>query len=199
METVLVMLSGGLDSAYLLYYYLKETDLNVHAHHIVLKSPTEPRWKKELNASRNIVYYCRKNLRKFSYTESTWDWGDVRGIVRDICLVSIVAGTIIREVRGDYIYLATGRVADDNNNDSSRRLFEQDTSGKLWTKIAQEFAAGKRIHSVIQRPLLGMTKKEIVEKAPPKLVGVTWSCRTPRDGKPCGTCHACRDRESCDL
>jgi tRNA(Ile)-lysidine synthase TilS/MesJ len=199
METVLVMLSGGLDSSYLLYYYLKETNYNIHAHHVILKSKSEPRWKNELKASNQVVDYCKKNTRKFYYTTSVWDWGDVRSIVRDICLVSIVAGTIIKEVKGDYIYLATGRVADDNNNESSRRLFESNLSSKLWYSISTEFATNKKIHSVIQRPLVEMTKKSIIESAPNELINLTWSCRTPRNGKPCGVCHACRDRKNCYL
>lgn len=199
METVLVMLSGGLDSAYLLYHYLKETNLHVHAHHIILKSKSEPRWKKELESSNNVVKYCRKNIKKFYYTTSVWDWGDVGSIIRDICLVSIVAGIIIREVKGDYIYLATGRVVEDNNYECSRRLFESNLSSTLWYSVSKEFAAGKEVHPIIQRPLMEMTKRDIVESAPSELVNLTWSCRAPKNGKPCGVCHACRDRKKSGL
>ena len=193
------MLSGGLDSSYLLYHYLKETDLHIHAHHVTLKSKSEPRWKKELKSSNNVVDYCRKNLRKFYYTTSVWGWGDITDIVRDICLVSIVAGTVIKGVKGDYIYLATGRVADDNNYEDSRRLFESNLSSKLWHSLASEFAAGRKIHPIIQRPLVEMTKKDLIEKAPKELIDLTWSCRNPRNGKPCGVCHACRDRTNSEL
>jgi hypothetical protein len=43
-ETILVMLSGGVDSTYLLYHYLRHTSHPVHAHHnSPTKSPTSSR------------------------------------------------------------------------------------------------------------------------------------------------------------
>ena len=76
------MLSGGLDSCYMLYYYLTQTDHDVHAHYISLRYPSESRWREEDIASRKIVEYCR-SIRVFDYTESRFDIGFKRYVGRD--------------------------------------------------------------------------------------------------------------------
>lgn len=193
METILVMLSGGLDSTYLLYHYLKNTNYNVHAHHVILKSKTELRWRHEKKASEDVVEYCKKNVRQFKYTFNTWGWGSVRNIIKDISLVSVIAALIVREVSGDKIYLATGRVADDNERPESYNLYESDEAGVLWRTVFDARQLNKKIEPIIQRPLVDMSKRDLINNMPKKLFEMTWSCRTPNNGKPCGVCHACKD------
>ena len=89
-ETVIVMLSGGLDSVYLLYHYLTKTDLDVHAHHIVLKTPSEDRWEEEVKASRAVEKYCKNQYRDFQYSESYWEFPFLKyvGWDSDLCLLT---------------------------------------------------------------------------------------------------------------
>jgi 7-cyano-7-deazaguanine synthase len=46
-------------------------------------------------------------------------------------------------------------------------------------------------------PLIYMSKREVVEKARELNVPIelTWSCYSPQDEKPCGSCLACKTRE----
>lgn len=66
----LIMLSGGVDSVYLLAQTLRETKDTVIAHHIHLVS-WKDRHEAEADACRKIVDYCRENYRHFEYSEST--------------------------------------------------------------------------------------------------------------------------------
>ena len=47
MPTTLLMLSGGVDSTFMLYHYLTQTSDAVHAHHISIRYPHLPRWTME--------------------------------------------------------------------------------------------------------------------------------------------------------
>ena len=58
-DTILLMFSGGLDSTYLLYYYLSRTSLPLHVHHISMRYPHQQRWRAEDPASESIVAWCK--------------------------------------------------------------------------------------------------------------------------------------------
>ena len=70
------MLSGGIDSVYLLKKLLIETNENIYAHHLHLingEGKQIERYKLESIAVRKVVPYMKKNFRDFHYTESTID------------------------------------------------------------------------------------------------------------------------------
>jgi 7-cyano-7-deazaguanine synthase len=50
----------------------------------------------------------------------------------------------------------------------------------------------------VRAPLLGCTKREVLLLAGQHGVplALTWSCYEPAAGKPCGTCNSCRSREA---
>ena len=66
---VLLMLSGGLDSVALLANLLSATDLEVHAHHIVLDN-REQRAEAESGVLEPILDTCRDRYRPFETSES---------------------------------------------------------------------------------------------------------------------------------
>ena len=41
-------------------------------------------------------------------------------------------------------------------------------------------------------PLAEITKPQIIAALPDELLALTWSCRRPRRGRPCGRCLTCR-------
>lgn len=48
----------------------------------------------------------------------------------------------------------------------------------------------------VQAPLISLSKREILREAGRLGVplGECWSCYTPRDGRPCETCNSCKER-----
>jgi 7-cyano-7-deazaguanine synthase in queuosine biosynthesis len=47
----------------------------------------------------------------------------------------------------------------------------------------------------VSAPLLDMTKAQIVAEASARELPPTWTCYAPRNGSPCGECHACKTLE----
>lgn len=45
---------------------------------------------------------------------------------------------------------------------------------------------------MVHAPLLYVTKQQILAECTAHGITDTWSCYTPRDGKPCGECYACQ-------
>lgn len=182
----IIPISGGLDSTYLLYHYLKDTDYIIHAHHIILKSKFEPRWEEELKACKNIVSYCQ-NIRYFDYTESTWEfpfhcW--------DFEIVVFCCGQIARKITkpDTNISLTAGVVLEDTKRSSSGvsriRRFEH-----IWTAVTEPLKNRRSLK--LETPIMNLSKKDLLENMPEELSEMCWSCRHSDNGEPCGRCKAC--------
>lgn len=187
-ELKIIPISGGLDSTYLLYHYLKYTNYTIHAHHIILKNEVEPRWEEEYTACKNIVKYCQK-IREFTYTESTWDfpyhcW--------DFEVVAFCAGQIARKIcrENDKISLCAGIVLNDVERTSSGVTRTKRFEG-IWA--ASTITLGKKRSLKFEAPLMCLSKLDLLKRMPKELSNMCWSCRHPIDGATCGRCHACKE------
>lgn len=198
-KTILVMLSGGVDSCYMLYYYLTQTDHNIHAHHISLRYPSEPRWAEEDMASRRIIEYCR-SIRAFDYTESRFDIGFKRYVGRDSDTQLLVASKVAPNLHGE-VHVAIGWEKSDFELEVNRSRAANKTTENLWNALcdSMDYPMGENVSRTLLFPLLDMDidKQQMLQKLPPKLVHLTWSCRRPireEDGstKPCGQCKPCQ-------
>ena len=196
-KTILVMLSGGVDSTFMLYHYLTQTEDAVHVHHISLRYPSEPRWPEEDAASRKIVEYCRE-IRPFGYSESRFDLGFRRFVGRDSDTQLLVAAKVAPNLEGE-VHVALGWQYRDIEATVQRRY---DVSQKLWQALCDSMDApfGERVSRKLLFPLyeLKVAKREMIRLLPHELLRLTWSCRRPvrsENGisRVCGTCHACRD------
>lgn len=185
LELKLVPISGGVDSTYLLYNYLKNTNYTVHAHHIILKSRFEPRWEQELKACRSIVNYC-KDIRMFNYTESIWEfpfhcW--------DFEVVAFCAGQIATKIK-DFktkISLVAGRIKEDDTRQSSSDRLE--FMQQIWR--ASSASVQNFVYPVFEMPLRNLSKYDVMNKMPKELLDMCWTCRRPEDDQPCNKCHSC--------
>ncbi len=72
----LLLFPGGMDSTYLLYYYLTQTNLPIHAHYISMSHPRIYRWQLEDLAVKNIIEYCNQQYRAVSHSQSMVEIGD---------------------------------------------------------------------------------------------------------------------------
>jgi len=186
----LIMLSGGLDSTYVLYKTLKETDDKVWVHHIVLKNSVENRWREELIASREIMKYCQK-IRSFPYSESEWGFYFKKYFAWDIEIIAFTAAQIVPNIatKEDSVVLVTGRVKEDDAVRTSLRQTEY-TQG-LWEAAIKKF--GGKIDKEIHRPLRDKYKSELIAELPLDLLNMVWYCRNSDAGRPCGKCRSCKD------
>lgn len=200
MSTTLVMLSGGLDSTYLLWHVLQNTRGPVHAHHISLRTPNEPRWAEEDAATLKVVEWCRRELRPFDLTESRFDISFTRYVGRDSDLQLLVAAKVAPNLQGA-VRVALGWQKDDLDNALFRERFNRGLTQAVWQSLCESMDGewGRGVHRALWFPLIdaGIGKTEMLERLPPELLAVTWSCRSPLKSdfglsSPCGVCAPCR-------
>lgn len=194
--TILLMLSGGIDSTYLLYHYLRDTEHRVHAHHISLRYPHLQRWRVEDPATERIVAWCRTHVRAFEYSTSRFDL-DFSRIGWDSDLQLLVAAKVALNLGPEPITVTLGWCADDLEIAAVRSRVEQGVTSGLWRSLCASVGSKANVSEEINMPLIerGLTKAEVIDELPDELLALTWSCRKPvfeaEDARPCGECHAC--------
>lgn len=193
----LIMLSGGLDSLYVLHEALTRSDDVLWVHHVNLVN-REQRHRAEALACARIVAWCTANLRPFRYTESTIDHSAFELFGRDLLMVAFEAGVVAQNAhalwkRGFDRWMLgyCQEEADELVNgvpaaSTARR-------GLTETCIATSAAPliAPPLHS---RPLL--PKRAQLDALPAELAALAWTCRRPiwREDTPaeCGSCKTCK-------
>ena len=199
-ETILLMFSGGIDSTYLLYHYLRHTSHPVHAHHISFRYAHWPRWRAEDPASEKISDWCRENVRDFEYSTSRFDL-DFPDVGWDSDLQLLVASKVALNLRGRRITFALGWCTEDLQRAQVRDRQERNVTTNLWRALCRSVVDAD-LNQEIAMPIVerGLSKADIIAELPEELVALAWSCRTPRFEddvpRPCGRCNACRLRAS---
>ena len=199
-ETVLLLFSGGMDSTYLLHYYLSQTDLSVHAHYISMRHPSIQRWKAEDIAVNNIIEYCQQHYRPFEFSSSSVEVGDWPYIGMDSNVQLTMACRLAPNLPGALVSVVRGRCADDIINEKQQSVDKTGQIQALWTALHDSISEQNRhrINPVTYCPLAdsGVFKKDIIQDMPPALLSLCWSCRTPiMKGDVltmCGSCHTCQ-------
>jgi len=183
--TRVLLLSGGLDSTYALWHYLTKTNYKLHVHHVCIRNSVYNRWKCEDKAVKGIIDYCKKHYREFDYSESRFDFFGFKDVSWDAD-IHILAGTkVARNIYGSVI-LATGVIKNDLDT-------PQHYAGKVVEACSDPLDC---ISNEIEHPIIDKTKREIYEEIPDDLFKLTFSCRVPQNGKPCGKCIACKQRSN---
>jgi len=183
---VLVMFSGGLDSAALLKLMLTETQNKIWVHHISMR--TKPhRWEAEDPAAFKCLRYFSNYYRPFTFSESVIDIEkDVSGW-RDIELIAFLGSLYARENKAGFV--VSGQKKADPTNSSlpdewlARRKFESDMLKLFYPSACWVY------------PIVEWSKQKIADYLEPELRQLTWSCRIPVKKNdtwiPCGHCFAC--------
>lgn len=187
MSKVLVMYSGGIDSACALYKCLVD-GYEVHAHHVNLDT-VENRMPAERAACREFVEELRRMKFKFQYSESTFkiDTGHW-----DLYPVWFIAG-LTAQAFTDIRYVATGRNKSDSgfmSRPKPRAMFE-----RLFETVYRHGSKRAELPCDYLDTIRHMDKKEVWDFLPNNLQSLTWSCRRPvySDGfaVQCDNCAAC--------
>ncbi len=182
--TILVMLSGGVDSTAALVWALTTTDEPVHAHHMHLII-REGRHEAEADACRRIVAFYRRRYRDFDTSQLTLDFSAMPWIPWDMLCVAFAAGQIVHK-RPDIVRLVIGTCREEGHWQERWDQVYRMVEGTAWPQRPPELLL----------PFLDRRKAEERAYLPAVVRSMVWSCRRPvrPDGgyAPCGRCKACR-------
>jgi 7-cyano-7-deazaguanine synthase in queuosine biosynthesis len=182
--TILVMLSGGVDSTTALVWALTTTDEPVHVHHMHLINH-EGRHEAEAEACRRIIDFCGQRYRDFETSELTLDFSALPWIPWDMLCVAFAAGQIVHK-RPDIVRLVIGTCREEGHWRERWEHFYRMVEGAAWPARAPELVL----------PFLDKSKAEEMAFLSAELRSMVWSCRRPAraDGgfEACGHCKACR-------
>jgi 7-cyano-7-deazaguanine synthase in queuosine biosynthesis len=197
MQAILLMLSGGLDSTYLLHHYLTRTDLAVHAHHIAIRYPYQPRWRREGAAVQGIVEYCRTHCRAFEYSESAFALDLPGDLGWDSDLQLLVASKVVPSIQAEWITVALGWSTEDLQHPMVAERSRRQVTPNLWRALWASINRNEHIDPELATPLLAqqVSKADMLRALPRALARRCWSCRERSHREeleqPCGSCHAC--------
>jgi 7-cyano-7-deazaguanine synthase in queuosine biosynthesis len=189
----MVMLSGGIDSTYLLYWLLRETNDVIHAHHIHLLTDTK-RHVAEAARCKQIVEYCRKEVRPFTYSESSIDHRGFPCHGYDLMAASLEAGMVASSffmtTKKNIDQWTVGIAADDDIPPMRIRHANVCSEANCQEGKAPRLKIFPRLDVKDQAAYL-----------PADLFSLTWSCRYPSiaelgAAEPCGKCKPCLRRAS---
>jgi 7-cyano-7-deazaguanine synthase in queuosine biosynthesis len=192
LKDTILPLSGGLDSTYCMYDYLKKNPVKVlMVHHVKLKN-YEGRWEHELKAVHAILNWFRENnMANFKYIESGFDYGDIRYVNHDVVTIGYVTGTILRNPRNNSIKTVISPTC----LEESKGYGEPTSALTLRHKRKLDVikTASNREDIKLSYPILKIGKGDIKRILPKELYSLCWYCRRPTfEGKVCGTCRTCR-------
>lgn len=197
MDLILLLLSGGVDSACMLHHYLVNTRHPVHAHHISIMNSLENRWQQELTAVQAIVAFCRERYRPFGFSRTAFDCRELpRYIGWDSDLYFLAATRVAPNLDAPAIRVAVGWTADDLTRPLVQDRMRRRVPQRVWEALRDSVDHGGRLRAELEEPLVGLAKADILGRTPPELLRLAWACRRPvySGGRalPCGVCHACQ-------
>jgi len=191
----LVMLSGGLDSTYVLCRLLAETDDDIVAHHIAMMN-VERRWQVEAERVPHILRIAQRIWgRGVPLTRSRVDRRGLDFYGIDMMTVGFEAGLAAMDWawRGDGRLLdrwTIGTCAEEGHNEGRFVHVAACCRANCWPHEPPRFE--------LLLPL--KTKAEQLAWLPPEIAALTWSCRRPRLSRDaagrrrwleCGQCKTC--------
>lgn len=197
-KVIIIMFSGGLDSAALLYKMLSESSMEKHivAHHINFIN-RENRHVVEKHACDSIVTYLEKTVRPFDYTESTFEFPYTQHIGWDIITAMYVGGLVSKNYIGNNkeVELCIGDNKDDFGSYQWKSPIAQSIG--LLASLESPMQSVQHLPTIVQ-PIVHLSKEDLINMIPPKLFDLTWSCRRPKLENQnmfveCGVCSTCNE------
>jgi hypothetical protein len=183
--------SGGIDSTYCLWKYLKENpDKTLLVHHVKMKN-YEGRMMHEYAAVRNILNWLLKNnMSNFEYVESGFDYGGIDYLHNDIVATACFTGVILNDPAYKSVKYVIGTA---NKNEAWSKSLEEVKKEKRRTlreNLVRLIAQRNDIEYVY--PIYDKWKSKLIKEMPKELFDLSWYCRTPKNGKPCQECFTCK-------
>lgn len=190
----LLMLSGGIDSLYVLHQALTQSDDVLWVHHVNLIN-REGRHRAEARACADIVAWCAEHLRPFRYTESTIDHSAFELFGRDVLVVAFEAGLVVQNAHAFWRRGFDRWLLGYCKEESEEVAADAGTNRRSLVETCLATSAAPIVPPTLYSPPL-ISKRAQVEAMPPELSRLAWTCRRPvwRDDAPfeCGSCKTCK-------
>jgi len=182
-EKYLIHCSGGFDSCWSLMWFLDNFDENIIVHFLDYKTKNSMDVMQR-KAFRSIKAYVEINYpKRVRWMVSYLNMGDVTKPI-DIHVIGMFTGAIQR-VNPQLEFIIKSAPIDEEERLSSNGLMRR---RKRAERVA-EGISGMTPLKVLE-PLRTYKKKQAWEQSG-EWKYLTWSCRKPSSGAPCGMCHAC--------
>jgi hypothetical protein len=189
--TTLIQLSGGVDSAYVLWKWLVENP-NEYClvHHIKLIN-YEQRHDYEIEAIDKILKWLdKKGLKNYFYVQNTFDYGNFLDVISDSEICGFHAGILLRNSRWSGINKILLPIYNVTPN-----YAKMQEGGREHNRLKLIKTTSKRDDYEIIYPLIHMSKIDVVRAIPRDLLDLCWYCRVPLNNKRCGNCFTCKQVE----
>ncbi|BBY78864.1 hypothetical protein H7I53_17920 [Mycolicibacterium pulveris] len=183
----LLLLSGGIDSAYCLWQRVK-AGLVTRTHHVSL-ADHEGRQAVEDRAAQRILAWMRSNGGDglIEHSTSAMDFRTM-WIPKNFHAWAYWAGVIMASPSGRSITtVILPRHADafrGGVNSPGARASDAAYRGHIKLLCGRE--------PKLSLPMVHLTKAQVVAEMPESLLRLCWYCRRPRGGQPCHKCMTCR-------
>jgi hypothetical protein len=192
-----INLSGGVDSTYYLWRWLRENpDELILVHHCLFLMR---RLKEEKEACDNILnYLVKENLSNFLYVETGMQKGNLNKRTLDIEMLCGMASIIVKsypEIKTMLLpYSREETSALNAHYESGNDIRTYDNTHRYWkVNKVLEVITGRDFDYLMYREGAGIiSKQRMIQDMPDELFRLTWYCRRPQNGLPCGKCHTCR-------
>lgn len=187
--TTLLLLSGGLDSVLALWLHVERGE-PIRTHHVRL-SNWEGRQPAEAAAVGRVLDWMRSHGygHLIHHSESAFDYGDLRYVVRDHNIWGLVAGIVLADPKRAGSITKVVRTFHRDSVVGGAASSHGRRAAEAWDQPIQRLARNPITYTF---PLAEMTKADIVRALPSDLLALCWWCRRPRAGQPCHQCHTCR-------
>jgi 7-cyano-7-deazaguanine synthase in queuosine biosynthesis len=191
----LLNFSGGLDSTYCLWKWLTDNpNETLVVHHCNLMN-NQNRYELEQQATHNILKWLVDNkLTNFEYIETTYDIRQIKYRSLDSQVIAFINGTMLISPK----YKDLTHTIMCGPKDEYERLGNILQRGHKDNELIRNIPVISYIKNQKRNQLqpiymvAHMTKTEIYNATPKELRDLSWSCRTPKDNKPCHKCHTCK-------
>lgn len=183
--------SGGVDSTYCLWKYLKDNpNKTLLVHHVNMKNK-QGRMEYEKKAVHSILEWLQNNgLGNFKFIESGFDYGNISILHHDIVIIAFTTAVILRSPQYKNV---TTVIATSNKEESSGQSIEYlENTAKRKIRLKTLHNVAERNNIKVIYPIYNTPKQQLIAEMPTELFELCWYCRTPRNGKPCGNCFTCR-------
>ena len=206
---ILIPLSGGFDSTYLLWQALTKTEHDIYVLHVRLNN-SSARYVPEQQACDNIQLWFANNCRGINEwsdgsIEMLWSMG---GINDYVALAPLIVSQVMSYGGVDEIWMGSNieeyEVATEANFNDGDHWFRR-YIGDVWHWGCGGCPSGQPFQGLpvprLVHPTMHQRKADMMAEIPPDLMNLSWSCHSPdvevfpgetdKHYTPCGNCTSC--------